>query len=248
MRIPLRAGDDSVLDTLDGAGTPLTFGAARGIRTPDPIITNDVLYRLSYCGVLRRAPDIGCHGALQGSADPAGEAARGGTFHSAVTRRAAHPLLPSTTRRSRLEQLPDPTPALALGPTASGAGRPGLGIGAGIVGRVHQRDHRRGNRERRQAAARRGCRKLGAFPLCVCGKRRTPGPPDRLQVPPRPPRIAGSGCGRRPVLRSRSERGFARGLPVAGSIGGASSAASITRRAAARPPAAPSTRTRRAAR
>ena len=25
-------------------------GAARGIRTPDPIITNDVLYRLSYCG------------------------------------------------------------------------------------------------------------------------------------------------------------------------------------------------------
>jgi hypothetical protein len=26
------------------------FGAARGIRTPDPIITNDVLYRLSYCG------------------------------------------------------------------------------------------------------------------------------------------------------------------------------------------------------
>ena len=26
-------------------------GAARGIRTPDPVITNDVLYRLSYCGV-----------------------------------------------------------------------------------------------------------------------------------------------------------------------------------------------------
>src|SRR5215211_575747 len=25
-------------------------GAARGIRTPDPIITNDVLYQLSYCG------------------------------------------------------------------------------------------------------------------------------------------------------------------------------------------------------
>jgi len=32
---------------------PRTFskiGAARGTRTPDPIITNDVLYRLSYCG------------------------------------------------------------------------------------------------------------------------------------------------------------------------------------------------------
>ena len=28
-------------------------GAARGIRTPDPIITNDVLYRLSYCGGFR---------------------------------------------------------------------------------------------------------------------------------------------------------------------------------------------------
>jgi hypothetical protein len=27
------------------------IGAARGIRTPDPIITNDVLYRLSYCGI-----------------------------------------------------------------------------------------------------------------------------------------------------------------------------------------------------
>src|SRR5580692_12223837 len=31
------------------AGHDLT-GAARGIRTPDPVITNDVLYRLSYCG------------------------------------------------------------------------------------------------------------------------------------------------------------------------------------------------------
>jgi hypothetical protein len=27
------------------------IGAARGIRTPDPIITNDVLYQLSYCGL-----------------------------------------------------------------------------------------------------------------------------------------------------------------------------------------------------
>jgi hypothetical protein len=27
-------------------------GAARGIRTPDPVITNDVLYQLSYCGDL----------------------------------------------------------------------------------------------------------------------------------------------------------------------------------------------------
>ncbi len=29
------------------------FGAAREIRTPDPIITNDVLYQLSYCGSIR---------------------------------------------------------------------------------------------------------------------------------------------------------------------------------------------------
>ena len=48
-------------------------GAARGIRTPDPIITNDVLYRLSYCGKprcgamlrARGAPDIGRQGAWQ---------------------------------------------------------------------------------------------------------------------------------------------------------------------------------------
>jgi hypothetical protein len=31
-------------------------GAARGIRTPDPIITNDVLYQLSYCGKLHIDP------------------------------------------------------------------------------------------------------------------------------------------------------------------------------------------------
>ena len=30
-------------------------GAARGIRTPDPVITNDVLYQLSYCGNRTRA-------------------------------------------------------------------------------------------------------------------------------------------------------------------------------------------------
>ena len=34
-------------------------GAAEGIRTPDPRITNAVLYRLSYRGVIRRS-DIGC--------------------------------------------------------------------------------------------------------------------------------------------------------------------------------------------
>jgi hypothetical protein len=28
----------------------MVIGAARGIRTPDPLITNEVLYQLSYCG------------------------------------------------------------------------------------------------------------------------------------------------------------------------------------------------------
>jgi hypothetical protein len=28
-------------------------GAARGIRPPDPLITNEVLYQLSYCGADR---------------------------------------------------------------------------------------------------------------------------------------------------------------------------------------------------
>ena len=32
-------------------------GAARGIRTPDPIITNDVLYQLSYCGARCYGPN-----------------------------------------------------------------------------------------------------------------------------------------------------------------------------------------------
>ncbi len=27
------------------------IGAAREIRTPDPLITNEVLYQLSYCGI-----------------------------------------------------------------------------------------------------------------------------------------------------------------------------------------------------
>jgi hypothetical protein len=32
------------------AAYELSVGAARGIRTPDPLITNEVLYQLSYCG------------------------------------------------------------------------------------------------------------------------------------------------------------------------------------------------------
>ncbi len=36
----------------------LNAGAARGIRTPDPIITNDVLYRLSYCGLTNKIKSL----------------------------------------------------------------------------------------------------------------------------------------------------------------------------------------------
>lgn len=34
----------------EAKGSEIPNGAARGIRTPDPVITNDVLYQLSYCG------------------------------------------------------------------------------------------------------------------------------------------------------------------------------------------------------
>lgn len=36
-----------------GTRDPKRSGAARGIRTPDPLITNEVLYQLSYCGEIR---------------------------------------------------------------------------------------------------------------------------------------------------------------------------------------------------
>jgi hypothetical protein len=36
----------------------LSLGAARGIRTPDPIITNDVLYQLSYCGFTKEIKNL----------------------------------------------------------------------------------------------------------------------------------------------------------------------------------------------
>ncbi len=41
-------------------------GAARGIRTPDPLITNEVLYQLSYCGPSPTGP---MHGARQAAPD-----------------------------------------------------------------------------------------------------------------------------------------------------------------------------------
>src|ERR1700754_3908612 len=46
--LAITADPDQVFDSL--LERSLSGGAARGIRTPDPVITNDVLYRLSYCG------------------------------------------------------------------------------------------------------------------------------------------------------------------------------------------------------
>lgn len=39
-------------------------GAAEGTRTPDPIITNDVLYQLSYSGALDASAVLSGHGAF----------------------------------------------------------------------------------------------------------------------------------------------------------------------------------------
>ena len=38
--------------SLEKLGEPWKRGAGEGTRTPDPIITNDVLYQLSYTGTL----------------------------------------------------------------------------------------------------------------------------------------------------------------------------------------------------
>ena len=51
-------------------------GAAEGTRTPDPIITNDVLYQLSYCGLRRVISRGGVR--MQASADRLRTEATGG--------------------------------------------------------------------------------------------------------------------------------------------------------------------------
>ena len=43
--------DNDLVDAKLRRVQPTSAGAARGTRTPDPVITNDVLYQLSYCGV-----------------------------------------------------------------------------------------------------------------------------------------------------------------------------------------------------
>lgn len=68
-RDSLLNSEESIREWIALSGAPeeknlgLESGAAEGTRTPDPIITNDVLYHLSYSGVLRQMPGIARFGA-----------------------------------------------------------------------------------------------------------------------------------------------------------------------------------------
>src|SRR5438445_13652011 len=95
----------------------LTPGAANRIRTCDPVITNDVLYQLSYCGT---APEISAGGGLgkEGRRPPYWPAHSGWTTPG---RRPAPPLRPPIQGAS-----PVPHPGVAC---AAGA-RPGLSASA----------------------------------------------------------------------------------------------------------------------
>jgi hypothetical protein len=50
VRTPRTIPISSALNEIKSSVDNDLSGAAREIRTPDPIITNDVLYQLSYCG------------------------------------------------------------------------------------------------------------------------------------------------------------------------------------------------------
>jgi hypothetical protein len=77
-------------------------GAARGTRTPDPRITNAMLYRLSYCGCWRAARWVQC---------------------IAPTRTVGNPLYPPAARAG-IGRLTYPTKLPALGPGAAWRLRP----------------------------------------------------------------------------------------------------------------------------
>jgi hypothetical protein len=90
-------------------------GAANRIRTCDPVITNDVLYQLSYCGgpcnAFRQGrnacdPDIGHRAALQELEDSARSESRG--FGRKSRRIGLNPRSPAPARQK-------PAPAAGLG-------------------------------------------------------------------------------------------------------------------------------------
>ena len=120
----------------------LSAGAARGTRTPDPVITNDVLYQLSYCGgpwgasgrgAKTLAPDIGRCAALQ---EPARLCASG------------KPAVLPATRAGSDRAVRSPAPPRQKAAPAAGLGLRRIGwlgefrrlrlvCDPGIVGRAH---------------------------------------------------------------------------------------------------------------
>src|ERR1700693_4942339 len=88
----LRAGED---DTDAACNEPTRTGAARGIRTPDPRITNAVLYQLSYCGLEAVIPGLG-----RSFKEPGPQAIlTGGNAGAVPARRSPGPGRPATAPR-----------------------------------------------------------------------------------------------------------------------------------------------------
>jgi hypothetical protein len=122
-------------------------GAARGIRTPDPVITNDVLYQLSYCGgpcgASAKVAETLAH-LISGTApvcknrEP-GKARKAGGFGRKTCRIGPAPRSPAPARQ-------EPAPAASLAPCGVGGeivARRGFVVDAGIVGRAHDGNDRR---------------------------------------------------------------------------------------------------------
>ena len=70
--MPEKSGDAKTGDSFPGSGN----GAGEGTRTPDPIITNDVLYQLSYTGVCAPRCEGFCGGVPLRSPPPEAAVAR----------------------------------------------------------------------------------------------------------------------------------------------------------------------------
>jgi hypothetical protein len=137
----------------------LSVGAARGIRTPDPIITNDVLYRLSYCGVARgdnpRAAALQATGEyrrqprslfVSGESDTRGRRPRAAGAGQSITYRISA----QARRVGAKSNVPAASPEQGAPPAFLLGFLPRLGIGvvifvareAWVIRCMHQRNHR----------------------------------------------------------------------------------------------------------